>query len=138
MQLELTRKNDAFHFEVQNENGHLVSIDAGPGIGGQDLGFRSMELLLAGLSGCSSIDILLILKKQRQIVEDYRVVIEGERATDQVPAVFTHIHLKIFLKGKIDSDKAEKAVKLAIEKYCSVANMLQKTARITWNLYINT
>ena len=63
MQLELNRVNDAFHFEVKNENNHIVSIDAGPKVGGQDLGFRSMELLLAGLAGCSSRDFILILKK---------------------------------------------------------------------------
>ena len=138
MQLELNRINEAFHFEVKNENNHIVSIDAGPKVGGQDLGFRSMELLLAGLAGCSSIDFILILKKQRQEVRDYRVIVSGERAKGQIPAVFTDIHLAFHLTGNIDQGKADKAAALAVEKYCSAASMLEKTAKITWSVHIQS
>lgn len=137
MKINLIRKNTAFHLEATNATGNSLHIDAGPAIGGEDLGFRSMELLLAGIGGCSSMDILHILRKQKQEVTDYRVEVTGERAKDQVPAVFTDIHLDIHLTGNLDAAKVERAVKLSVEKYCSVAKMLEKTAKITYQFTIH-
>lgn len=127
MKIELRRLNDAFHLEATNEQGNTVHIDASPDIGGQHLGMRPMQLLLSALGGCSTIDVINILRKQRQNLTDLQVVITGEREKDAVPAPFVKAHLHFKLYGDIDHDKADKAVSLAVEKYCSVAETMSKT-----------
>lgn len=123
MKIELNRVNDAVHFEASGMTSVKVNIDGSPEIGGQGLGARPMELVLMALGSCSSLDLLQILKKQRQDVKDISISVEGER-TDKIPAVFTKIHMKFDLKGNIDPAKAEKATELAVKKYCSVHDML--------------
>lgn len=124
MKVELKRVNDAVHFESESpSSGVKVHIDGSPEIGGQGLGARPMELVLMALGSCSSLDLLSILKKQRQKVTDFSVSVEGER-TDKIPQVFTKIHLLFSLTGDIDPAKAEKATELAVKKYCSVHDML--------------
>lgn len=96
-----------------------------------------MQLLLMALGGCSAIDIISILKKQRQEVEDLKIIVDGER--EQVKdgaAVFETIDVKFMLKGKIDKEKAERAVALSMEKYCSVTKTLEKTAKITYSVTV--
>ena len=124
MKVELKRVNDAVHFEGTGlVSSAKVQMDGSADIGGLGLGARPMELVLMALGSCSSLDLLSILKKQRQNVEDVSVNVEGER-TDKVPAVFTKIHMQFVLKGDIDREKAEKAAELAVKKYCSVHDML--------------
>lgn len=124
MKVELNRINDAVHFEAIGSSSPVkVSIDGSPAIGGQDLGVRPMELVLMALGSCSSLDLLSILKKQKQEVINVNVAVEGNRA-DKVPAVFTNIHMVFTLTGQIDQVKAEKAAELAVKKYCSVHDML--------------
>lgn len=95
-----------------------------------------MQLLLAGLGGCSTIDIVGILKKQRQELEDIRVTVDGEREPNVEPSLFQDIHVHFTLTGNLDEDKVRKAVDLSMEKYCSVAKTLEKTARITYDFKI--
>lgn len=123
MKIELNRVNDAVHFEATGGNTVKVQIDGSPEIGGQDLGVRPMELVLMALGSCSSLDLLSILKKQKQEVKSMNVAVEGNR-TDKIPAVFTDIHILFTLSGNIDRTKAEKAAELAVKKYCSVYDML--------------
>jgi len=134
MLIKLDRRNDAYHFEASNEQGNQVNIDASPAIGGQNLGARPMELLLMGLGGCSAIDVLSILKKQRVEVADFKIEINGEREPEAVPSLFKDIHIKFIVKGPVDTSKVEKAIVLSLDKYCSVAKTLEKTAKITWSL----
>jgi putative redox protein len=136
IQIELKRLNDAFHFEAANENGNRVHIDASPDIGGTNQGMRPMQMLLAALGGCSSIDVVNILKKQKQDLKDIQVTITGEREKDAVPSLFTEVHAHFKLFGKLDKDKAEKAVTLSVDKYCSVAKTLEKTAKVTYSFEI--
>ncbi|MCP4520362.1 MAG: OsmC family protein [Cytophagales bacterium] len=136
MEIKLKRVNNAVHLEAVNENGNTVQIDGAPKIGGEDQGARPMELLIMGLGGCSSMDILSILKKQKQEVEDYEVTISAERDTDNVPSLFTDIHVSFTLKGKIDPKKADRAVKLSMDKYCSVTKILEKSSNITYDFKI--
>jgi putative redox protein len=136
MKITIDRLNDAFHFEATNEQGRTVEMDSSPENGGNNLGFRPMQMLLAGIGGCSGIDIIDILKKQRQDVSDFQIVVEGERVKDQVPAVFETIHLHFIVKGNVESDKLARAINLSMEKYCSVAKMLEKTAKITHSFEI--
>lgn len=124
MKIELNRVNQAVHFEASGLASPIkVQIDGSPEIGGQGLGVRPMELVLMALGSCSSLDLLNILKKQKQEVKNVSVSVEGER-TDRVPSVFTKIHMTFSLSGEIDLAKAEKAAELAVKKYCSVHDML--------------
>ena len=136
MKIELQRLNEAYHFQAVNEDGATLDMDAAPQIGGLNLGFRPMQVLLAGLGGCSSIDVISILKKQKQPLEDIRVSINGERDKDQVPSLFTEIHVHFTLAGELDEDKVKKAIDLSMDKYCSVAKTLEKTAKITHSYQI--
>src|SRR5262245_17497441 len=121
IKIELNRLNDAFHMEAVNEQGRSVHIDASPDIGGGNEGMRPMQLLLAAMGGCSAIDVINILKKQRQPLKDIKVTVTGEREKDVTPSLYTEVHAHFKLFGDLDKDKAEKAVNLAVEKYCSVA-----------------
>ena len=87
------------------------------------MGVRPMELVLMALGSCSALDLVSILKKQRQQLEDVKIDVKGKRR-DEVPNIFTDIHITFYLKGVIDLTKAEKAAELAVKKYCSVHDML--------------
>ena len=138
MQIELKRVNDAVHFEASAASSTVkVQIDGSPAMGGQGLGVRPMELVLMALASCSSLDMVTILEKQRQTIKDFSIVAEGVR-TDNIPNVFTSIHLTVKLKGDIDAAKAERAAELAIKKYCSVHDMLAAGGvNITYSLEIS-
>ena len=98
-----------------------------------------MQMLLMGLGGCSGIDIVSILKKQRQTVEGFRMLIEGERQQGKEPSLWKSILIVFELKGRIDPDKAKKACELSMEKYCSVAATLKEAhCQIKWELRLLT
>ena len=136
MKITLKRLNEAVHFEAANEEGQSVQMDGGPDIGGEGLGMRPMQLVLAALASCSSIDVVVLLKKMRQPLKDLQVEVDGQRAVEEVPAVFRKIHMKFLLGGALDEEKVKKAISMSVEKYCSVAKMLEKTAEITWEYQI--
>lgn len=136
MQVELQRVDGDFHFQAVGGDKVGVHIDAAAAIGGTNAGARPMELILMGLGGCSAIDIILILKKARQVIEDFRIVVEGQREVDANPSPFLKIHIRYILKGKLKKEKVEQAIQLSMEKYCSVTTMLEKTADITWSCEI--
>jgi putative redox protein len=138
MQVELVRLDDAFHFEAKGMSGVPVNIDAAENIGGHNAGSRPMELLLMGLGGCTAIDVLLIMKKQRQVVEDLKISISGERekieGTEMSPFRKINIHFKF--KGNLSEDKAQKAIVMSMEKYCSATAQFSGTAEITHSFEI--
>lgn len=136
MKIEIKRLDDAYHLEASNDTGNTVRTDGSPSIGGSNKGMRPMQLLLSAMGTCSAIDVISILKKQRQPLENIEVSVEGQRAEGQVPAVFTDIHVHYRLFGQINEEKARHAVELSVEKYCSVSKMLEKTANITWDVEI--
>jgi putative redox protein len=122
---------DHMSFVGESGSGHSVVMDGAPEAGGRNLGVRPMEMLLLGLGGCSSFDVVMILQKSRQAISDCEVLLEAERATED-PKVFTRIHLHFIVKGhNLSAEKVERAVKLSAEKYCSASMMLGKTAEIT-------
>ena len=92
-----------------------------------------MELLLAGLGGCSGIDVVGILKKQHEPVTGMTITVEGEREQGKEPSLFTRIHVHFAIRGPVDDAKVTRAVELSMAKYCSVARTLEKSARITWS-----
>ena len=111
-------------FEAKSESGHSVVMDGSAEYGGENRGPRPMELILMGLGGCASFDIVTILKKSRQEVTHVECQLTTERA-DSIPAVFTKIHLHFVVKGKAVKEKqVAKAVELSAEKYCSASKML--------------
>jgi putative redox protein len=123
-------------FLGETESGHAVLMDGSPAAGGRNLGPRPMEMLLLGAGGCTSFDVISILKKSRQAVSDCYVELEAERASED-PKVFTKIHMHFVVKGRdIKSDVVERAIKLSAEKYCSASIMLGKTAAITHDFEI--
>jgi len=135
MKVEIKRVNDAYHMEATGSGNVPVHIDAAPAIGGVDAGVRPTELILMGLGGCSAVDIISILKKQRQDLKDFRISIDAQRK-DATPAVFEKIHLTYFFSGKLEESKVERAIELSMKKYCSVTAMLEKTAEITYSFRI--
>lgn len=124
MEVNLKRVNNAVHFEASAASSPVtVHIDGSPDIGGEEHGVRPMELVLMALGSCSVLDLLSILKKQRQEVEDVKIKVTGNRR-EAIPNIFTDIHIEFSLTGEIDQAKAEKAAELAVKKYCSVHDML--------------
>ena len=118
-------------FLGETESSHAVLMDGSPAAGGRNLGPRPMEMLLLGAGGCTSFDVISILKKSRQAVSDCYVELEAERAETD-PKVFTRIHMHFVVTGKdIKPEAVEKAIKLSAEKYCSASIMLGATAKVT-------
>jgi len=136
MKIHFKRLNQAVHFQAFNEDGQSVHIDGSPAVGGENAGMRPMQLVLTGLGACSGIDVVDILKKQRQPLKDMEIVIDGERENKPAPSVFTNIIIHYTLIGDLDADKVRKAIELSVDKYCSVARMLEKTAKIEYTYEI--
>ena len=136
VKIGLERLNDGFHMQDRNEQGNTVQMDASPDIGGTNQGMRPMQMLLASMAGCSTIDVINILKKQRQDLKDIKVTITGEREKDATPSLYTEVHVHFRLFGNLDADKAQKAVSLSIDKYCSVSKTIEKTAKITYSVEV--
>ena len=127
---------DNMSFVGESASGHSVVMDGPAEFGGQNLGIRPMEMLILGLGGCSSFDVMLILKKSRQKVDRCEVELDYDRA-EESPKVFTRIHMHFIVTGRgLDSTKVEKAISLSAEKYCSASVMLGKTAKITHDFEI--
>jgi putative redox protein len=122
---------DGMMFASETGSGHAVIMDGAPEIGGRNLGPRPMEMILIGLGGCTAADVIFILKKARQPIQDCRIEVEAERA-ETVPKVFTKIHVRYVLTGgEMDPKQVDRAVNLSSEKYCSVSLMLGKAVAIT-------
>lgn len=134
--IEIRRLNDAFHLEAENDHGRTVQTDASPDVGGSNLGMRPMQMLLSALGSCSAIDVINILRKQKQPLRDIRLTVTGERESDVVPSAFINAHIHFKLYGGIDPGKAGKAVSLAVEKYCSVGKTIEKTTTVTHSFEI--
>ncbi len=118
-------------FIGESESGHGVIMDAAPAIGGRNLGCRPMELFLIGAGGCTSIDVVLFLKKNNQQVDDCVVEIEAERA-ETAPQIFKKVHLHYVITGRNIEEKFVKtAIQLSSTKYCSATITLAQTAEVT-------
>lgn len=122
--IELDLVNGKYGFEAKDTEGHVVRMDSKPEMGGENFGTRPMQLLLDALAGCSSVDVISILSKQKQEVKGLHVEVSGERGAKGDLSMWENIQIAFQLKGNIDPDKATKAVHLSLEKYCSVAATL--------------
>ena len=122
---------DQVQFVGESGSGHSIVLDGPEEHGGRNTGVRPMELMLLGMGGCTAFDVIQILKKSRQPIDNCIVELNAERA-DEIPSVFTHIHAHFKLYGKgLRESVVERAIKLTAEKYCSASIMLEKTAKIT-------
>lgn len=130
----MQRVDDAFQMKAVDELGHEVSMDSSIENGGKNMGVRPMSMLIMGMGGCSAIDVVMILKKQKQEIKDFNITLEADRETgDHLPKLWEKVHLIFELKGDLDEKKAERAVNLSMEKYCSVAATLRKAGtEISW------
>ena len=122
---------DGMSFVGETASGHAVVMDGPPDIGGKNLGPRPMEMVLLGLGGCTAVDVMMILQKGGQAVQDCRIEVSAERA-ETIPKVYTKIHLHYVVTGHdLSAAKVERAVNLSAEKYCSVSKMLEQAATLT-------
>ena len=141
MKISLKRIDDAFNFEAKNEDGKTVLIDAAEKIGGKNQGVRPMQMLMMAAAGCAAIDIISILKKQKQEIIDFEIEADGERETPTLKgeaAVFKDVNILFRLTGKIDPEKAKRAVELSMEKYCSASKTLRLAgAKINYTVSVN-
>jgi putative redox protein len=135
--INLKRVQGDFGFEATDANGHMVRMDTSLETGGENFGVRPMQMLLMGLGGCSGIDIVMILKKQRQEVKDFSISISGERETGKEATLWKEIKITFNLSGTIEVEKAERACELSMNKYCSVAETLRRSGtNLTWDVVI--
>jgi putative redox protein len=135
VKIELNRTDDAYAFEAKDSNGHIVKMDGAVDIGGHNSGARPMQLLLMALGSCSGIDIVSILKKQRQEISDFKIIIEGEREQGKEPSLWKHVNVVFQFSGSVDEEKAKKACGLSVDKYCSVAATLRAAGcLIEWSV----
>jgi putative redox protein len=136
MKVELRRLSGDYHLQATNKDGNTIETDASPDIGGTAKGMRPMELLLSAVGACSSIDVILIMKKKRQPLRDIKVSVTGNKLEGAIPEVFESIHVHYDLFGPVDPEKAERAIQLSMEKYCSVTRMVEKMAKMSWSYQI--
>ena len=137
MNVSLERINEDYLFEVSNSDGKSVLLDNKSKSFGEIQGISPMELLLMGIAGCSSIDIIAILDKQKINPISLKMDVKGHRHENQVPALFYQIDINIYLEGSFSPEKAKRAARLSFEKYCSVSKTLESTAKINHKVYLN-
>ncbi len=135
--VDIKRVQGEFGFEGTDASGKTVRMDTSPETGGADFGVRPMQMLLMGLGGCSGIDIVMILKKQRQELKDIAIHIEGNRESGKEPSLWENLKIVFTLTGNIDKEKAERACELSMNKYCSVAETLKRSGTsISWEVVV--
>lgn len=117
-------------------SGHTLCMDADESAGGNNKGFRPMELLLVGFGGCSGMDVISILRKKRQSISGLDINVQGEK-TDSYPKIYKTIHIEYVVKGRnVEKQAVERAISLSLEKYCSVGATLAKAGSITHSFRI--
>lgn len=131
----VTRVDEDYAFEAVDAIGQKMRMDIPTEQGGHDSGLRPMQTLLTALGGCSAVDVVMILKKQKEALTHLEIVIDGEREVGKEPALWKEIHMIFKLKGSMSQERAEKACALSLDKYCSVAATLRAAgATITWSV----
>jgi putative redox protein len=135
MKLTLTRIEEPFVMELQNESGNTCVMDANPAIGGKGLGFRPMELLAGSLAGCASIDVINILRKQRVEPSHFSIDIQATRK-EGIPSPFETIQLIFHFDQSVNLEKVNKIIEMTLQKYCSVSATLDQQIEITFETRI--
>lgn len=136
----LTAERVASNYEMKitDTTGNSMKIDIPIEQGGNGNGMRPMQTVLAALCGCSSVDVVSILNKQKQQITNFSITVDGEREKDKEPSVWQTVHVQFYLEGNIEHNKAIRSVELSMEKYCSVAETLRRAgATITYQVFLN-
>ncbi len=136
MEITINRANQDVLFEVKNASNATAFVDGAPAIGGVDGGIRPMEMVLAAVATCSAFEIVNILKKQRQSLEDLSMKVKGSREKKGAAKPFSHIDVAFYVKGDVDRKKAERAADLAINKYCSAKASLDPEIQVSYSINI--
>lgn len=123
-------------FEAATESGHTITLDSRPDLGGQNRGPRPSELVLAGLGGCTGIDVVSILGKMRQSLTRLEVEVTGQERSDY-PQSFEVINVRYHLWGDLDGDRVDRAIRLSRDRYCVVAHLVGGRARLNYAFRIN-
>lgn len=137
MRVTLDRIDGDFLFRGRNEDGAETLFDTTPDEGGSGSAPGPMQTVAMALGACSGIDVVSILRKGREILVDFHIDVDYERATQSSPAVFTEIHVHYALAGELDPEKVRRAVDLSVRKYCSITKMLEQTVAITYSFSVN-
>lgn len=133
----VTRVDDDYAFVAKDAIDNAMRMDIAAEQGGHESGIRPMQALLTALGGCSGVDVVMILKKQKETIEHFEMIVDGEREVGKEPALWSAVHIVFKLKGTMTKEKAEKACALSMDKYCSVAATLRAAgAVITWTVEI--
>ena len=135
MKITLNRINDAYLFEGSNSAGNKITLDNTSEPDAK--GVSPMETVLMAVASCSAIDMISILKKQRQEIISFSAEVEGERIPVDEAKPFKSIMVKFFLEGKIDPIKAQKSAQLSFEKYCSVSKTLEPNVTVDYEVFVN-
>lgn len=135
MKVTLNRLNDNFLFEAKGASDVSVYIDSKTD--SVTKGASPMELILMGIGGCNAIDIISILKKQRQVVDSYKIEVEGKRKEVKEAKPFESAHVTIYLEGDVNPDKVKRAAILSFEKYCSVSITMEGCVKVTYEIVLN-
>lgn len=136
MEIRIKKLDGELHMEASNEEGGKIRMDGTREIGDLEGGMSPMQLLLAAAGGCSTIDIIRILKKQRQDIKNIHINVDGDRQKVKTYSEFKTIHMHYILEGDLDPAKVERAIELSVGKYCSVSKTLEKTSKITYSFEI--
>jgi len=130
---------EGYQFEAENRVGGKIRIDGDGVLQGIEGGIAPLELLLAGIGACSAVDVVMILKKQRQVIESLEVRVDPEKVKNEIGySEYKTIHMHYTLTGDIDTNKAQKALELSITKYCSVSKALEKSSEISFSFEIRS
>ncbi|GDX44261.1 osmotically inducible protein C [Bacteroidota bacterium] len=136
--IEATLADNKFGMDIKDADGHVMRMDIPVEQGGSGSGFRPMQSMLAALCGCSSVDVISILEKQRQVLKGLKIEADGSREEGKEPSLWKKIQIDFKLEGEVEASKAKRAVDLSLEKYCSVAETLRRAgATITYSIYLN-
>lgn len=134
MNIKLTHQSGYFS-TIENDRGHQIAID-NKSVDSPN-GASPMELLLMGVAGCSSIDIISILNKQKVVFDSLEIDVDGVRDDKPAPSLFTKIHATVRVSGEVKPEKIYRAAQLSFTKYCSVSLTLAATADITFSVIVN-
>ncbi|MCC6819041.1 MAG: OsmC family protein [Bacteroidia bacterium] len=137
MKVNIKRIDTDFLLEATNDTENTLLMDGTQNIGGHHLGFRPMQMLLAAVGGCSAIDVISILKKQKQDISSFEMEVEGDKQPIESYSVYKSIVLHFKIDGQVDPEKAYRAAKLSHDKYCSVSKALEHDSEITFKVSVN-
>ena len=128
--VSVTWQREDLLLEAENDTGNKIMLDSSASGVGKNRGARPLQLLLMGLAGCTSMDVISILKKMREPLEDFHVDVNAEQATEH-PHVYTDIHVEYVITGDVKEESVQKSIRLSEERYCSANAMLRQAATIT-------